>query len=47
MVREGCKLNKIKNFEKNILAASGGEMEGLTSSAVSEASVVSTEIGSF
>ena len=38
---------KIKNFEKNTLAALGGEMEGLTSSAVLEASVVSTEIGSF
>ena len=38
---------KIKNFEKNTLAASGGEMEGLTSSAILEASVVSTKIGSF
>ena len=38
---------RIKNFEKNTLAASGGEMEGLTSSVVLEASVVSTEIGSF
>ena len=38
---------KIKNFEKNTLAASGGEMEGLSSSAVLEALVVSTKIGSF
>ena len=38
---------RIKNFEKNTLAASGGEMEGHTSSAVLEASVVSTGIGSF
>ena len=38
---------KIKNLKKNTLATSRGEMEGLTSSAALEASVVSTEIGSF
>ena len=38
---------KIKNFKKNALAASGGEMEGLKSFAALEASVVSTKIGSF
>ena len=40
-------MNKIRSFEKNTLAALGGEMEGLTSFAVLEASVVSTKIGSF
>jgi len=38
---------KIEIFEKNTLVASGSEMEGLTSSAVLETSVVSTKIGSF
>ena len=47
MVREGWKLNKNQEFWENTLAVSGGEMEGLISSAVLEASVVSTEIGSF
>ena len=37
----------MKNFEENTLVASGGEMEGLTSSTVLDTSVVSTKIGSF
>ena len=39
--------NRINFFERNTLAVSGGEMEGLSFSAILEASVVSTEIGSF
>jgi len=39
-------LNKIKSFEKNTSTASGGKMERLRSSAVLEASVVSTKVGS-
>ena len=38
---------KNQEFWGDTLATSGGEMEGLSSSAVLEASVVSTEIGSF
>ena len=38
---------KNQEFWGDTLAASGGEMEGLSSSPVLEASVVSTEIGSF
>ena len=37
----------IRNFERNTLVASGGGMEGLLSSVVLKASVVSTKIGSF
>ena len=42
------KINKIKSFEKNTSAASGVKWENshLTSSAVLEASVVSTRVGS-
>ena len=36
-----------QEVQENALAASKGEMEGLTSSAVLEASVISTKIGSF
>ena len=36
-----------EEVKENALAASGGEMEGLTSSAVLEASIISIEIGSF
>ena len=38
---------KIKNFKRNTLATLGGEMEGLTSFAALDTSVVSTKIGSF
>jgi len=44
---EGQKLNKNQGFKEDTLATSGGEMEGLTSSAVLEALVISTEVGSF
>ena len=36
-----------QEVKENALASSGGEMEGLTSSIVLEASVISTKIGSF
>ena len=44
---EGRKLNKKQEFKEDTLATSGGEMEGLTSSSVLEALVISTKIGSF
>ena len=37
-------MNNVKSFEKNALTASGGKMEGLTSSVVLGASVVSTKV---
>ena len=47
MVREEWKLNKNEEYWGDTLAALGSEVEGFSSSAVLEASVVSTKIGSF